>query len=133
MTEKSELGQLGEDVACEYLAKNGYSVLVRNYRRKWGEIDVVAKSKDETLVFFEVKTMTENKGGLEPEDQASISKLNRVKRTCEAFVGNNPNLVSENKGWRIDLLAVLLPRPASLLIHSGKGVVIRHYQNVGRG
>lgn len=60
MTEKSELGQKGEDLACVYLVEKGFKILERNYRRKWGEIDIVAVAPDKTLVFVEVKTM---KGG----------------------------------------------------------------------
>ena len=38
-----ELGNLGEDLACEYLVNNGYAILGRNYRISFGEIDIVAK------------------------------------------------------------------------------------------
>ena len=50
-----ELGKHGEDIAADYLKRSGYSIITRNYRRRFGEIDIVA-SKDSTLVFVEVKT-----------------------------------------------------------------------------
>jgi len=50
MTYKSELGQLGENLACEYLVKKGYKIIGRNFRQKWGELDIISKVPDKTLV-----------------------------------------------------------------------------------
>ena len=46
MTQKTELGKLGEDLACRYLVDKGYRIIERNYRKPWGELDVIAKSPD---------------------------------------------------------------------------------------
>jgi putative endonuclease len=54
---KKELGQFGENVAAEYLEKQGYVVEERNYKSRAGEIDLIGKTKDK-IVFFEVKTRT---------------------------------------------------------------------------
>src|SRR6202011_4580166 len=52
------LGTRGENLACQFLRKNGYKILYRNFRgRTGGEIDVVCRDHD-TLVFVEVKTRT---------------------------------------------------------------------------
>ncbi|MBU4223686.1 YraN family protein, partial [Patescibacteria group bacterium] len=40
-TEKQKIGELGENIACKFLMKHGHEILDRNYRKKWGEIDVV--------------------------------------------------------------------------------------------
>ena len=50
-----EIGNLGEDTACEYLKSHGYMILQRNYHSRYGEIDIIA-SKGDTVVFCEVKT-----------------------------------------------------------------------------
>ena len=50
MTYRSKLGQLGENIACRYLVENNYKIIERNFRQKWGEIDIIAKAKDKTLV-----------------------------------------------------------------------------------
>ena len=50
MTQKSELGKAGEDFACEYLIRGGYKIVARNFRRPFGELDIVAISKNKTLV-----------------------------------------------------------------------------------
>src|SRR3989344_5886964 len=129
MTIKSELGKRGEDLACEYLINKGYKVLDRNYRKPWGEIDVIARAPDKTLVFVEVKTMIgykrernddnnndhnndprnndhdNNNDKLMPEDQLTASKLGKLQKTAQLYTGHYPEKVSE-KGWRIDLLAI---------------------------
>ncbi len=56
-TEKRKTGDLGEEIAVMFLMKQGFSIVERNYLRKWGEIDIVAK-KDGTLYFVEVKTVS---------------------------------------------------------------------------
>ncbi len=56
-TEKQKIGQIGEDAVCQYLEKNGYKVIDRNYLRKWGEIDIVAK-KGKMIHFVEVKSVS---------------------------------------------------------------------------
>ncbi len=52
--EKKQLGRAGEDIACTYLEKNGYSVVARNYTVRGGEIDIVA-TDEKFVVFVEVK------------------------------------------------------------------------------
>ena len=51
------IGKIGENKACEYLKNKGYRIIDRNYREKFGEIDIIAVSRDLTLVFVEVKTI----------------------------------------------------------------------------
>jgi putative endonuclease len=40
-----EVGKIGEDIACKYLKSKGYKIIERNFRRKWGEIDIVCKKR----------------------------------------------------------------------------------------
>ena len=122
MTYKSQLGQLGEDMACEYLVKKGYNIIERNFRQKWGELDIIAKAPDKTLVFVEVKTMAGDGGnGLQPEDQLTKAKLKKLQRTASLYAGHWPELIDDNKGWRIDLLALTI---------NDKSYVIKQYENI---
>jgi Holliday junction resolvase-like predicted endonuclease len=50
------LGNLGENIACGYLSDKGYKILRRNFVTLFGEIDIITKSPDNTLVFVEVKS-----------------------------------------------------------------------------
>jgi len=119
MTPNSELGQLGENIACGYLVKNKYKIIERNFQRPFGEIDIIAKSPDKTLVFVEVKTMKRaSEEGLRPENQLSTAKLNKIKRTASLYANSHLNLINDNKGWRIDLLALTI---------CGKSVDIKHF------
>lgn len=123
MTQHISTGKLGEDLACEYLVNKGYRILDRNYRKPWGEIDIIGQAKDSTLVFFEVKTLKAliDNGGLAPEDNLSAAKLKKLKRTCRAYADKYRERISDNKGWRIDLLALTV---------FDKSCNIRHYENI---
>lgn len=117
------IGKIGEDLACAYLVGKQYKVLGRNYQEKWDEIDVICRAKDETLVFVEVKTFgMESAMGLVPEDNMTPAKLKKLRRACGAFAGKRPDLINEKKGWRIDLLAIVLG--------DGPEPTIRHYENI---
>ncbi len=133
MKDKSTTGRLGEDIACDYLKSKGYSIIRRNYRAKIGEIDIVAKSPDRTLVFVEVKTL-EKSGNpatrlsdgqapeLEPEDNMTRSKIHKFKRICELYLTHYPEKINERMGWRTDLVAISLVKENE--------PKIRHYENI---
>ena len=126
MTKKLQPGQLGENLACEYLVKNNYKIIERNFRQPWGEIDIIAKKSDKTLVFIEVKTMTENSAtGLKPEDQLSTSKLEKVKRTASLYANYYPELVNKNKGWQIDLIALTIQGTSGSTLSKSNGLTLR--------
>jgi putative endonuclease len=118
MTPKQNRGNRGEEGAARYLTSNGYRILTRNYRKPWGELDIIAQAKDGTLVFVEVKAM--RKGELTPEHNMTPSKIMKTKRAAHAYANTHPKL--STRGWRIDVIAVDL---------ENKGVGdIRHYENI---
>ena len=120
ISKSTQLGNAGEDMACRYLVDNGYQILERNLRKPWGEIDIIAKDKDLTMVFVEVKALRIS-NSLIPEDNMSAAKISRIKRTVSLYIGNNGELINENRGFRVDLVAIDLDGPSS---------VIRHYKNI---
>ena len=121
MAHTQTVGRMGEDAAAAYLVKLKYRIIERNHLKPWGEIDIVAKAKDGTLVFIEVKTMAGESGaGLRPEDNMTGAKIMKTKRAALAYANAHPEIVGE-KGWRIDVLAVRLER---------KPDGIRHYENI---
>ena len=73
---KQKFGNLGEELACTYLENKQFEILARNYRSKFGEIDVVALRKG-TLHFIEVKTRSTDRFGKPAEavDREKISKI----------------------------------------------------------
>jgi putative endonuclease len=82
-------GLVGEDVACTFLIKNGFSIISRNYQKKWGEIDIIAQ-KDGGLHFFEVKsvsvTLISGGGGHRPEDNVHGLKRKKIGRMIETYL-----------------------------------------------
>ncbi len=81
--ENKTTGNKGETLAAEYLQRKGYKILGRNYRSKWGEVDVIAKI-DKIVVFVEVKTKTTDKYG-EPWEMVNHWKIEQVKRMGEVW------------------------------------------------
>ncbi len=81
-------GQCGEDIASEYLKKKGYKILERNYKNKIGEIDIVAKYKED-LVFVEVKTRSSDKFGT-PAEAVTYYKKQRIVNCTKYYLMQHP-------------------------------------------
>jgi len=105
-----KIGEIGEGVACNYLEKHGFSILERNYTKKWGEIDIVAQKNDKRY-FVEVKSKSVSSldfvfdGTNRPEDNMHPMKMRRLRRVVETY------LISKRLGyvdWQFDLLVVYL-------------------------
>lgn len=128
-----EIGKTGENIAYEYLKNKGYLILARNYREKWGEIDIIAQAPDSTLVFVEVKTLqieSEN-SSIAPEDNLTQAKLKKLRRTCDIFANSKYciKFINEKMGWRIDLITVSMS-PDYFLTKNINNCIINHYQNI---
>ena len=75
MYKKQAMGRFGEDVACEFLVKNGYKIAERNFCCRQGEIDIVAfDDKNGEFVFVEVKTRTSFSYGFPSEAVNNMKK-----------------------------------------------------------
>jgi putative endonuclease len=81
MSNKAFVGEAGEELACKYLGSHGYGISFRNYRRKWGEIDIIARDPDGILVFVEVKSMVRltTNNELKPEDNLTAATLKKLQ------------------------------------------------------
>lgn len=109
---KREVGQLGEDIAAKYLETKGFLIIARNYRKKWGELDLIAK-KDGQLRFVEVKaTVRDLSGGVVShetyrlEDKVHPDKLKRMYRAIESYLAEK----DINEEWSIDVVTVLIDK-----------------------
>ena len=167
------IGQIGEDVAAQYLLNNKYKIIDRNVRYQWGEIDIIAKNKEGVLIFVEVKALkmfhasvkhsqncstqcftpleigkrcepSRSLTGFTPEENLHTTKLNKVKRTAYLYANSHPDLISEDTGWRIDLIAIEIHphtyKEGKMACHQSpesispkeliKHCEIRHYENI---
>lgn len=87
------IGELGEDLAVKLLKNKGFSVICRNFRRKWGEIDIVCEQGG-VIHFVEVKsvsrkTSANEKDNYRPEDNLHVSKALRLKRVIQTYIDEN--------------------------------------------
>jgi putative endonuclease len=95
------LGKTGEDLAVSYLLSHGYSLVERNFKARYGEIDIIC-TKDNTLVFVEVKTRIGNRFGT-PEEAVTSKKLHEVIKTAEYYKLTHKNVPD---ALRIDVVAI---------------------------
>lgn len=110
----SKIGILGENIAETFLVKQGFKILERNYLKKWGEIDIVAK-KRKTIRFVEVKAVScemivdfvsrETKlDEFRPEENVHRYKLQRLNRAIQSYLSERH--VSPETLYQIDVVAV---------------------------
>lgn len=100
--------KLGEDKASFFLQKNGFKIIERNFRKGYGEIDIIAidstDSKEKVLVFIEVKTRKSNSYG-SPLEAVTPWKLKSVTKLAHFYKLIHPNLPDS---MRIDAISVVL-------------------------
>lgn len=99
----SFLGKRGEELAGEYLKKQGYTIIEKNFSKRYGEIDLIALDR-ETLVFIEVKTRTSHEFGT-PLEAITPWKLKAVIRSAQYYKLTHKNLPDL---MRIDAVSVTL-------------------------
>ena|SRR3989338_7406809 len=136
MSSTQKVGALGEELVVKFLVKRGYRILDRNYRRPWGELDVVAK-RNERIHFVEVKTKTAEivsgetrkkvssettgdkrraaityirskirKDAFRPEDNVNFNKMKRLGRIIQTYLMGKH--VSDETSWQFDVATVFI-------------------------
>lgn len=112
----NNIGKIGEQKAIIYLKKHNYLIIKKNYRSKYGEIDIVAE-KNKSIYFIEVKTRTDNKYG-EPWEAINKHKLLHLKKAANNFLLNY-----KFKEYKLKLSAI------SILLKNGEEV-IKFFENI---
>jgi len=96
------IGYLGETEAVRFLKKQEHTILRRNYRNRFGEIDIISFDNQKTLCFHEVKTVIirgrkgstvgekEFEGGYRAEENLSVKKVSCMMRTAEVYLASFP-------------------------------------------
>jgi len=103
------LGRKGEDIACKFLLQKGYKIIERNFRKSYAEIDIIG-TKDNTLVFIEVKTRTSTNFGA-PFESITYWKLKPLIKTAQFYASIHPKLP---QALRIDAIAVYIKRDSKV-------------------
>lgn len=112
------IGKIGEDIAASFLSKKGYQIIGRNYRARYGELDIVAVHK-KTLVFVEVKTRSGKEFGT-PEEAIGVHKLKELLFMADYFRMTNPDSPTR---MRIDAIAIVLRSDETVL-------TLHHIENI---
>ena len=76
---RPELGRRGEQLAAEHLIRRGFQIVERNYRTRWGELDIVAYD-GRTLAFCEVKARRLSTPGRDPLESVHSRKRSKVRK-----------------------------------------------------
>ena len=115
---RQQLGALGEQVAVDHLRSLGWRMLQRNWRCRYGELDLIAADGPGTVVFVEVKTRTgDGFGGL--DYAVTPQKVRRIRRLAGLW------LAGQDTGWpdlRIDVIGVRVGRRRTPEVTHLKGV-----------
>ena len=106
---KSDIGNCGEEFACQFLKKNGYKIVERNHRESHKEIDIIATNKD-YIAFVEVKTRSVeddlyNPYG-SPASAVNSAKQRNLISGARSYLRANPT----NKQPRMDVIEVYLKK-----------------------
>jgi putative endonuclease len=110
-------GELGEQIAGEHLEHRGYSIVARNFRTRYGELDLIA-ANDRSLVFCEVKTrVAGSRGGPDgPLDAIGTRKRERLRRMATQWLAETPNGERPSRDeLRFDAIGVTLSPAGRLL------------------
>ena len=96
-------GRKGEQIALEYLKKQGFKILETNkHFSRFCEVDIIALDRD-TLVFAEVKTRSSERYGI-PLEAITKEKYNNIRKGLYMYLQENPKY----KKYRIDAISILL-------------------------
>jgi putative endonuclease len=87
---RRRLGAAGEQLAADHLARRGFQVLERNFRTRWGELDIVA-SNGHSIVFCEVKCRVANRSNRDPLESVHARKRIQVRRMATQWLRERPD------------------------------------------
>ncbi|RDU22933.1 YraN family protein [Anaerosacchariphilus polymeriproducens] len=104
MKNKRRVGTIYEELAADYLSKSGYEIIEKNFRCRYGEIDLIAK-QDEYLVFVEVKYRSTLKSGY-PEEAVNFKKQKIICRVADYYMMKNRSEL-DNITVRFDVVTFL--------------------------
>lgn len=134
MAKHNTTGAIGEDIAARYLENKGFDVIEQNYRKKWGELDIVAREtlwNGEKLHFVEVKTVSREISSqhdvsyvmddYSPEEMLHGNKVARLKRAIQTYLAERH--VPRETLWKFSVIAVFLDQGT-------KKAAIRHTKNI---
>ena len=104
MAEHNELGKKGEELAVEFLRKEGYKILDRNWTFQKAEIDIIAQ-KESVLAIVEVKTRSSLDFGA-PQDFVKPKKIQLLIKAVNAYINDREKDFCDDLNIRFDIIAI---------------------------
>ena len=114
----SRFGTNAESVVARWLESGGFRILDRNWRRPWGELDIVAE-KGGVIRFIEVKASVNQRTGFEPFVRAGAAKMAKVLRTARTWLV--AHRYDDTTEWQIDVISVIM---------GGDSPAFEHFENI---
>ena len=108
-TSRQNLGNKGEDIACEWYLENGFEIVDRNVHiKRVGEIDIVASQSVQNeiaYIFSEVKARRGSSAGFGYES-VNHAKLIRMRKCAISWIGENVEFGRKRISWRLDVVSI---------------------------
>ena len=111
MADHNDFGKIAEDLAVDFLIKNQYKILARNFRYLKAEVDIIAETKNQ-VVIVEVKARATD-AFQEPQEAVNKKKIKLLVSAANYFIEEN----NINKEVRFDIISVLPNQQKTLEIH----------------
>lgn len=111
MADHNDFGKIAEDLAVDFLIKNHYKILARNFRYLKAEVDIIAEFENQ-IIIAEVKARNTDIF-LEPQEAVNKKKIKLLVSAANYFIEEN----NINKEVRFDIISVLPNQQKSLEIH----------------
>jgi len=108
--QRKRVGRIGETIAAQFLERKGFKIVERNYRKPWGEIDIIA-DKGGVVRFVEVKAVSREslpdvsrEMDYRPEEMVDVRKLRKLARTAALYM----EVQKDKREYQIDVVGVIL-------------------------
>ena len=108
---RKNFGDSAERIAALHLEQNGYRILARNVRTRYGEMDLIAQDAD-GIAFVEVKARRTRAHGA-PEEALTPRKQLKLVQLADAFIAEHE--MFQDRAWRIDVVAIELDKTGKLI------------------
>lgn len=109
---KRALGAAGEHLAAAYLEARGYRIIERNYRRRWGEADIIAQAADGTHVIVEVRSRSNPRYVVEAAQSVGPRKQRQLRRLAHGLMAEHEDEID----IRVDVIVVTTDRRGDLVV-----------------
>lgn len=121
MQHKSKIfGNKAENIAEMYLRRKRYKIIKKNWKTRFGEVDIIAKFKD-VYVFIEVKSLS-GVGDLRPEDHLTHNKIGKLSKLADFYMNAFVLPIEHNAKYQIDVI--------SLTLINSRKYILRHLECV---